>query len=123
MRTLSLVCAAALLACGGSHSSGPVEVTGVWILETINGHALPTNANGSETVINGQLNLEPNTQFTDTYHYSLGNTGTRTSTTIGIWSQSGRTLTFSSNGSYTGSVVAGRLGVTKLGGEIWLYTR
>ena len=123
MRRFSLACAVALLACGGSDSSGPVDATGVWTLETINGQTLPVNVNGSETVLNGQLNLEANTQFTDTYHYSVGNTGTRTSNTIGIWSQSGSTVTFNSNTAYNGTLVAGRLGVTKSGGAIWGYAR
>lgn len=127
MRLIKFLAVASLIACGGGGDSSTApqnaSVVGAWNLSTTNGKTLPANVNGYEEVMNGQLNFSVAGTYTSQYQYHpTGSTSTRTSSESGTWTQTGNTVSFNSNGTYTGTLSDGKLIVSE-SGELWAYVR
>ena len=116
MRRLLLAFASiALIACGGSDSTGPVaSAEGTWDLQTLNGKTLPATyftdpATGDKSeILNDQFIFTADGNFTEafTVRDTQGTTVTTTpGTDSGTWSQSGSQLNvITSGGPFTATV-------------------
>ena len=115
MRRLLLAFASiALVACGGSDSTGPAaNAAGTWNLQTVNGHALPftlgTDQSGATVeILDDQYVLNADGSWTESFttRSTLGTTVTTTpDTDAGTWTQTGNQVSIvNSAGGFTGTI-------------------
>ena len=116
MRRLLLACASiALIACGGSDSTGPAaKAEGTWNLSTINGRALPitlgTDQSGATVeILDDQYILNADGTWTESFttRATQGTTVTTTpDTDTGTWTLQGNQVEITTTGgdSFTGTI-------------------
>ena len=101
----------ALAGCGGLTSVEADLPAGVYVLQTVNGQALPANyvvvdANNKVEFVSGSVTINADLTFTDATRFRVTQDGTvslEDDTGSGVWEQHSNTITFlpTGGGSYT----------------------
>ena len=118
--------ALAISACGDI--TGVRSVEGVYELRTVNGLSLPVTLNDGTTVVAGEIELDSNGDFVDTFQFQeFGSSFVQTDQAFGTWTRSGNEIEFqTTDGSgrvYTMTWTNGRLIQDTNSGNRYVYQR
>ena len=118
--------ALAISSCGDI--TGVRSVEGVYELRTVNGLALPVTLNDGTTAVAGEIELDSNGQFVDTFQFQdFSSSFVETDQVSGTWTRSGNQIEFEttdgSNRFYTMTWTNGRLIQDTNSGNRYVYQR
>lgn len=121
-----------VIGCGSDSPTrdplSPIQVAGVYSLQTIAGRSLPTTAAGTDVVASDAFNLQADGAFTRILrHQPDGPTGRPvTDVSLGQWTLAGSTVQFtyaSPAGSATGTTTDGRTLTVNTAAGAYVYAK
>jgi hypothetical protein len=118
--------ASALAIAGCGDITGTRSVEGVYELRTVNGLSLPVTLNDGITVVAGEIELDSDGQFVDTFQYRDFNSPlVQGQPVFGTWTRSGNEIQFETEDGdfYTMTWSNGRLVQDTNSGNRYVYQR